>query len=157
MRLGWVCKVQLVGQPDPENPASIHERCLRAWSDEGSVAWLGHRDDIAKVWADSHVAVLPSYREGMPKSLLEAGACARPLVTTDVPGCRELVTDEVNGLLVPPRDSVALAHALRRLISDPALRQRLGREARRTVEAAHGEADIAWRTVALYNEMTGQP
>ncbi|HSS63985.1 MAG TPA: glycosyltransferase family 4 protein, partial [Gammaproteobacteria bacterium] len=80
-------RVQLVGPPDHENPAAIPEWTLREWEQEGIVQWLGQRDDIAELWTASHIAVLPSYREGLPKSLLEAAACGRPMVATDVAGC----------------------------------------------------------------------
>ncbi len=100
---------------------------MRDWDAFGDVAWWGERSDIAKIWAKCHIAVLPSfYREGLPKSLLEAAACGRPLVATDVLGCREVVRDGATGLLVPPRDAKALAHALERLARDRDLRRRMG-------------------------------
>ncbi|HBC07638.1 MAG TPA: glycosyltransferase family 1 protein, partial [Rhodospirillaceae bacterium] len=102
----------LVGAPDPGNPTTVTQDQIDAWVAEGLVEWAGERDDIAAVWAGAHIAVLPSYREGLPKSLLEAAACARPLIATDVPGCRALVRDGENGLLVPPRDPQALADAI---------------------------------------------
>lgn len=146
-------RVQLVGPPDHENPASIPERTLRGWEREGLVRWLGQRDDIAALWGASHVAVLPSHREGLPKSLLEAAACGRPLVATDVPGCREIAVDGDTGLLVPARDAAALARALRTLAADPALRARMGRNARERVVARFSEQRVAEQTLALYRSL----
>jgi glycosyltransferase involved in cell wall biosynthesis len=102
------------------------------------------------VWASCHVAVLPSYREGMPRALLEAAACARPLVASDVPGCRDLVRDGDNGLLVPLHDAASLAGALARLAADPALRRRMGARARAIVEAEYSDAIIVDRMLAIY-------
>ena len=135
-RRGLVLRVRLVGRVDPANPRHIDLTQLQAWSAEGLVEWTGHQDDIAAVWADSHIAVLPSYyREGLPKALMEAAACARPIITTDQPGCRDAVIPGETGLLVPPRDPTALAEAVERLARDRTLRLRLGRAARADAEA----------------------
>lgn len=144
-------RLVLVGAPDPANPKSIPEAELRSWQEEGVVEYWGHRQDIAAVWAECAIAVLPSYREGLPKSLLEAAACGRPLVATDVPGCRELVCNDANGVLVPAQDGVALAHALRRLAEDPVLRQRLGAQARRDAETQFSNETVADQTAGLYS------
>ncbi len=146
-------RVVLVGAPDPENPTAIAERELQAWDAAGVIAWWGERSDIAAIWADSHIAVLPSYREGLPKSLLEAAACGRPMVATDVPGCREIVLDGVTGLLVPPRDAQSLAAALERLAGDAALRRRMGAAARDLVERALSDEVIVAQTLALYRSL----
>jgi glycosyltransferase involved in cell wall biosynthesis len=149
---GIDARFALVGDPDPHNPAAIPQRRLMAWADEGVVEYWGWRDDMAQVYAQSSVVCLPSYREGLPKALLEAAACGRPIVTTDVPGCREIVSDEDNGLLVPARDSWALADALRRLITDRSLRQRMGQRGRqRAIDEFSIERVIA-ETLALYRE-----
>ena len=125
----------LVGDPDDGNPSAVPVAQLRAWQDEGVVEWRGFTDDVPAVWAASHVAALPSfYGEGVPKSLIEAAACGRPIVTTDMPGCREIGRDGENALLVPPRDAGALAAAISRLADDPALRARLGAAGRRIAE-----------------------
>lgn len=150
---GVQLRVALVGRPDPHNPRSIPEDTVRAWQAEGVVEYWGHRDDIAAVWAQASIAVLPSYREGLPKSLLEAAACGRPLVTTDVPGCRELVADGDNGLLVPARTIAPLADALRRLATDPILRQRLGARARERTMVEFSEAVIVEQTLDLYHSL----
>ncbi len=146
-------RVVLVGPPDPNNPASIPERQLSDWDASGDVAWWGERSDIAEIWATSQIAVLPSYREGLPKSLLEAAACGRPMVATDVSGCREIVKDGVTGLLVPPGDAGALADALERLARDPDLRRRLGAAARDLVERELSEEAVVAQTLALYRSL----
>jgi glycosyltransferase involved in cell wall biosynthesis len=126
----------LVGGVDYENPNSLSENELTSMVKDGDLEWLGHRSDIATLYAHADVAVLPSYREGLPKSLLEAAATGLPIVATDTTGCREVVEPEVNGVLVPVGDSVALAQALERLLRDPSLRQRWGAASR---EKAHRE------------------
>ena len=146
-------RILLVGPPDPENPASIPEAELRRWAEEGVVEWLGQREDVAAIWRDAHIGVLPSYREGLPKSLLEAAASGRPLIATDVPGCREIVVDGETGLLVPARDAGALAAALERLATDRVLRERMGAAARERVVARFAEERIAADTLALYRSL----
>ena len=145
-------RVRLVGPPDPENPASIDTETLEALSREGIIEWCPGTNDVPRVWAHSHVAVLPSYREGLPKALLEAAACGRPMVSTDVPGCRDVVRHERTGLLVPPRDAPALACAIARLADDPELRARLGRGAREHVRD-FAEARIVGQTLELYSQL----
>lgn len=142
----------LVGDSDPENPTSIPRQQLDRWHDDGIVEWWGHRTDIPAVWRRSHVAVLPSYREGFPKSLLEAAACGRPLLATDVPGCRELVEEGVNGFLVAARDSSALAERMVVLAADAGLRARFGAAARTRVVERFSEARIVEHTLDLYEE-----
>ena len=145
----------LAGRPDPGNPASIPEHALLEWQASGLVEWLGHVEDMPALLAGADIVALPSYREGLPKSLIEAAACARALVTTDVPGCREVVTDGVNGLLVPARDAKALARAIARLQDDPALAQRLGQAAREKALAEFDERIVIERTLAVYDELMG--
>ncbi|MCY4120448.1 MAG: glycosyltransferase family 4 protein, partial [Acidobacteria bacterium] len=141
----------LVGDPDGGNPSAVPVEQLRAWQDEGVVEWRGFTDDVPAVWAASHVAALPSfYGEGVPKSLIEAAACGRPIVTTDMPGCREIGRDGVNALLVPPRDAGALAAAISRLADDPSLRARLGAAGRRIAEHEFSDARVAAETLALW-------
>jgi glycosyltransferase involved in cell wall biosynthesis len=146
-------RVALVGDPDPDNPASIPLDQLREWQAEGAVVWRGHTEDVAAVLRDTHIAVLPSYREGLPKSLLEAAAAGRPIIASDVPGCREITRHGENGLLVPVKDARALADAIERLANDAELRQRMGRRGRELVEEAFSEAAVVERTLALYREM----
>ena len=149
-------RVRLVGGTDA-NPASIPEATLQAWAAEGVVDVVGRSDDIAGEYARAHIAVLPSYREGLPKSLLEAGACGRAMVATDVPGCRDVCRPGVTGLLVPPRDPAALAAALTRLATDPALRQRLGIQARRLIETEFTDRHVAAATLDLYLRLLASP
>ena len=115
---GIVINTLLAGEPDPSNPASIPDHVLAGWRHIPNLQLLGHVEDIRSVWAQAHVAVLPSRREGLPKSLLEAAACGRPLIATDVPGCREIARNDVNALLVPVDNAEALAAAIERLMKD---------------------------------------
>lgn len=148
--------VRLAGEPDPHNPASIPPEQLRAWSEEGVVEWIGRSADIPSELARCHIACLPSYREGAPLSLLEAAACGRPIVATDVPGCREAVRHELNGLLVPAREAEGLAHALERLIRDADLRRSFGACGRERAEREFSDAVVNERIVATYFEMLGE-
>jgi len=143
----------LVGAPDPGNPASVTEKQVRAWAEEGVIEWLGHRDDMPDLLQTVDIAVLPSYREGLPKGLIEAAACGLPIVTTDVPGCREVVTDGVDGLLVPVRDVVALSDAIERLCRDEDLRGRLGAAARKKALLRFDEQIVISQTLAVYDEL----
>ena len=140
----------LVGTPDEENPTSVPSEMVRSWAEAGLVEWWGHRDDVADVLARSHVVVLPSYAEGLPKTLLEAAASGRPIVATDVSGCREVVRNGVNGLLVPPRDPRALADAMLSLIDDPARRATMGAEGRRRAETEFAAERINQETLRVY-------
>jgi len=144
----------LVGAPDPGNPNSITEPELRAWEAEGILTWLGPRRDIADLLRGAHIAVQPStYREGLPKSALEAMASGKPLVATDIPGCREAVQDGVTGYLVPPRDPAALAAAIKKLIDDKPLRARFGAAARARAEREFADAVICAQTLLVYEAL----
>jgi glycosyltransferase involved in cell wall biosynthesis len=143
----------IAGTPDPANPASISEAEVRSWAAEPGIRWLGHVDDIAALWARAHVAVLPSRREGLPKSLLEAAACGRPMVAADVPGCREIVRSGVNGLLVPVDNPAALAQAIQTLISSVDLRARYGAAARRLVVEKFSSDVVGRMTADLYRRL----
>jgi len=140
----------LVGKTDPDNPASIPTSTLTSWNDEGTIEWWGYREDIPSIIEKSHVVCLPSYREGLPKVLIEAAACGRPIVTTDTPGCREIVQDGINGFLVPIRDDKALAAALHRLIIDPKLRNEMGKKGRELVLNEYTVDKVVEETLALY-------
>lgn len=143
----------LAGEPDVGNPSAIPEAILDEWVAEGLVKWLGHVDDMQALLATTDIVVLPSYREGLPRGLIEAAACGLPLVTTDVPGCREVVTDGVDGLLVPARDADALAAAIARLHDDAELAARLGQAARTKALAEFDEKIVIARTMAVYREL----
>jgi len=151
---GVVARFLLVGAPDLENPAAISPAQLGSWHQEGAVEWLGHRTDIAEILSDCHVFCLPSgYREGLPKSILEALAAGLPVVTTDVPGCREAVSHGDNGLLVPSRNPEALADALTTLIQNPSLRRRMGANGRLRAEQEFASPLVCEATLVLYREM----
>ncbi len=150
---GRAVRCLLAGQPDPGNPASVEQAQVQAWVEEGVVEWLGQVEDMPGLLASVDAVVLPSYREGLPKTLIEAAACARPLVATDVPGCREVVHDGVEGLRVPVKDAVALAAAIARLQDDPALAVRLGRAARASALARFDERAVIAQTRAVHDEL----
>ena len=153
-RRGSPVRVLLAGTPDPENPTSLSQAELEAWNREEPIDWLGFCDDVRTIWQKAHIAALPSYYgEGIPKSLLEAAASARPIVTTDAPGCREVVLPEKTGLLVPPRNVEALADAIARLAKDPALRLAMGKEGRAYVEETFSERLVIERTLGLYRKL----
>jgi glycosyltransferase involved in cell wall biosynthesis len=120
----------LAGDPDPGNPSSIEPSEITEWKSKGDVEFLGHRSDIREIIRAADLAVLPSYREGMPRSLLEAAACGLPMIASDVPGCREVVLNNINGLLVPPRDSRRLAEAILELLLDGERRLAMGEQSR---------------------------
>lgn len=154
---GRTFQALLAGTPDPGNPAAVPEATIRGWADEGLLTWLGHVDDMVGLLASVDIVVLPSYREGLPRSLVEAAACGLPLITTDVPGCREVVSDGVDGLLVPMGNSEALAQAMARLQDDPAFARQLGDAARRKARAQFDERIVVERTMAVYAELCAVP
>lgn len=152
-REGIAAHFQVVGGIDARNPNSLTLDEINALHAEGVVEWLGHRADINEIYRRSDIAVLPSYREGLPKSLLEAAASGLPIVTTDTSGCREIVTDGVNGFLVPVRSVVQLADALRRLVVAPDLRARMGAASRKRAESEFRHELILEQTAAVYAEV----
>jgi glycosyltransferase involved in cell wall biosynthesis len=147
--------VVLAGIPDSNNPASIPESHLRSWTQEGVVEWIGFHDDMPSLLAQSHIICLPSYREGASRALIEAASCGRPIVTTDVPGCRDLVRDGWNGLLVPVKDAVALADALQTLLTNGEMRQKMGQHGREMALARFDKAIIIRDTFAVYQSLLG--
>ncbi|MEQ1714630.1 MAG: glycosyltransferase family 4 protein [Hyphomicrobium sp.] len=154
---GVTARFALVGEPDADNPASVTQSEINAWINEGIIEHWGFRPDMPAVYAQAHIVCLPSYREGLPRVLLEAAACGRALVTTDVPGCREVVREGVNGWLVPVRDAAALAAALRTAISSPELRGRYAAAGRRLVAQSFTADIIIAETLALYDELLSCP
>jgi len=154
--LGAPVELHLYGAPDPSNRDAISEELLRRWSSEPGITWHGRTEDVARVWREHHIALLLSYREGLPRTLLEAAAAGRPIIATDVPGCRELVRHRQEGLLVPPRDVDAAARALVELAGDPALRQRLGLAAFERVKEAFTEEAIRRSVGRLYRVLCSQ-
>lgn len=151
-RRGVHARFALVGDLDPANPDALTEGELAAFVERGDVEVQGFRRDMARVFAECHLVCLPSYREGVPKALIEAASSGRAIVSTDVPGCREIVVDGQNGLLAPVRDAVALAAALETLILDAERRQAMGRAGRALVEAEFSTAVVIGRTADLYGD-----
>lgn len=147
---------KLVGGIDLGNIAPIMEHQLYQWQSQGFIEWLGHQENIAKIWAESHIAVLPSYREGLPKSLLEAAASGKPLIASDAPGCREIVIHGYNGLLVPVRDAFALAEAIQKLARDPILRRSMGENSRKLVCEEFSHHTVIEKTMELYEKVSGR-
>lgn len=143
----------LAGMPDEGNPASIPKEDVTHWHSAGLVQWLGHADDMASLLKTVDIVVLPSYREGLPKSLIEAAACARALVTTDVPGCREVVTHGKDGLLVNVRSVEDLVGAIETLANNASLRLRLGESARRKAISTFSEDIVISDTLKTYDEL----
>jgi glycosyltransferase involved in cell wall biosynthesis len=151
---GLPIELLLAGPTDPDNRDALSEAMLSALAAEPGVEWLGYVEDVREVWRRAAIAVFPStYGEGVPKALLEAAACARPIVVTDMPGCREAVKAGETGLLVPPHDVGSLAAALAALAGDPPLRQAMGRAGRALVEREFGEERVAGDTLALYRAL----
>ncbi len=144
----------LVGDSDTGNHAAVPTTQLEAWSKSGLVEWWGKRSNMPKVFASCHIVCLPSaYGEGIPKVLIEAAACGRSIVTTNAPGCREIVKDNENGILVPIRDHVALAQALRKLINDSSLRTKMGARGRERVLEEFTIEKVVGETLSLYESL----
>ena len=150
---GVPARFVLVGDTDEGNPTSLATERLEAWAAEGAVEWWGRSSDMARTLAQATVVVLPSYREGLPKVLLEAAAVGRPLLATDVPGCREVVRDGVNGRLVPPHSAAALADAMREMAASPERLAPWGRASRAVAVAEFAESVVEDQTFALYDEL----
>lgn len=155
---GIAVGIDLFGESDDGNPEAIPIASLEAWHDGRLRRYLGGTRDVAGVWAQSEMFVLPALsREGMPRALLEAAASGRPLIVSDVPGCRYFVKDGVEGLLVPPGDARALASALTRLVGDSELRKRLGTAARAKVLEGYTEAAVEDAIEATYRKLLASP
>lgn len=152
-RRGKSAKIILAGMLDPGNPTAIAETEIRAWEKENLVKWIGPQSDIPKLLAQAQIVCLPSYHEGLPLSLIEAASCARPIVTTDVPGCREIVQDGWNGLLVPAKNAQALAEALQKLLQDSALRKQMGENGRKMVLEKFTQEIIIPQTLKVYESL----
>jgi glycosyltransferase involved in cell wall biosynthesis len=153
---GIAARFVLVGAPDEGNPTAVPLSQIEAWHNSGMVEWWGQREDMPAVFAGCHLVCLPSaYGEGIPKVLIEAAACGRAIVTTDIPGCREIVRHGVNGLLVRPRDVEALANALEALIGDPERRRAMGAAGRKIAEAEYGLALVNRQSLAVIEAVAG--
>jgi glycosyltransferase involved in cell wall biosynthesis len=150
---GSGARLLIAGTPDSANPASMTEAEAEAWNKEPGITWLGHVGDIAGLWVRAHIAVLPSRREGLPLSLMEAAACGRAMIASDVPGCREVVIHEQTGLLFPVDDAPALAAAMERLAGAPKLRTRYAAAARQLAIEKFASEIIGRQTVNLYKSL----
>ncbi len=146
---------RLVGRTDPDNPTDIGEPVVRAWEREGLVEWKGFATDMATEFAQCHMVCMPSYREGLPRVLIEAAACGRPIVAADVPGCREVVRDGETGTLVPVRDAMGTALALRRLIENGDIRGQMGAAGRKMAEAEFSSESFVANSMAVYDAVLG--
>lgn len=155
-RDGVRARFVLVGDVDPQNPASVAPAQVDDWVKSGTIEWWGERHDMPAVYAQADIVCLPSYREGMPKVLIEAASCGLPAVTTDTPGCRDVVRDNDNGFLVPVGDTDLLAKRLRQLIEDPGLRARMGARGRQRVLDEFSSANYARQTLALYDALVAK-
>jgi glycosyltransferase involved in cell wall biosynthesis len=151
---GVSARFVLIGEPDTENPSSISRQQLTHWAQAGAIEWWGHRDDMPHTLPLASIVCLPSYYgEGVPKVLIEAMACARSIITTDMPGCRDLVHGRRNGILVKPQDPAALANAIETLITDPSQCLVMGLEGRKIAEVNYGLEDVIQQTVKIYTEL----
>jgi glycosyltransferase involved in cell wall biosynthesis len=146
-------RLVLAGKPDPGNPSSIPDVQLDSWIRSGVLEWWGWQEDMSKIYPQCNVVVLPSFAEGIPTVLLEASACGRAVVTTNVPGCRDVVQPGITGLLVPVNNAQALVEALHNLISHASLRQQMGTAGRKMIEEKFSADLINNQTIQLYQEM----
>ncbi|MEF2552722.1 glycosyltransferase family 4 protein [Aurantimonas sp. A2-1-M11] len=154
-RRGVDVTLSLYGTPDPSNPRAFPAETLAAWSAEPFIQWHGRTEDVAAVWAAHHIACLPSRGgEGLPRTLLEAAACGRPLLTSDVPGCRDFVRDGQDGFVLPAGDPRAFAAALARFAAEPDLAARMGASARIRVENGYTIADLKRAVAGLYRDLS---
>ncbi|MCG2787992.1 MAG: glycosyltransferase family 4 protein [Anaerolineae bacterium] len=149
---GVSARMALVGDPDPHNPTSVSQQEIQDWVSEGIVEAWGWQEQMTEAYTASQIVCLPSYREGVPRTLLEAAANGRAIVTSDAPGCREAVRHGINGLLVPPRDPASLADALQILLENPQLRQEMGRRGREIAEQEFSSELVIKKTLELYDK-----
>ncbi len=154
LRAGGIdAKFLIAGEPDEGNPAAVPTADIQAWQREGLVEWLGHVDDMPALYRSVDIMVLPSYREGLPKGLIEAAACALPIITTDVPGCREVVDHELTGLLVKPHSPETIAQAIEQLVGGAQLRAQMGKAGREKMLAQFDEQIVIRQTLSVYAEL----
>lgn len=154
---GVEARFALVGESDTHNPSSVSTAQLAAWNSEGVIEWWGHRRDMPKLLAESNIVCLPSfYGEGVPKVLIEAAACGRSIVTTNTPGCREIVRNGENGFLVPTHNSLAVAEAIDKLMENRDLRKKMGEKGREIVVREFSTEKVVSATVAIYKELLKQ-
>lgn len=149
---GLFVRFVLVGNTDPGNPSAVPPELLQEWQKQNLVEWLGWQDNMIEVYQQATLVALPSYREGVPKTLIEAAACGRAIVTTDVPGCREIVRQNENGRLVPAQDAKALANAIQELLENPALRQKMAENGRRIAVNEFDVLKVIRSTLEFYQQ-----
>jgi glycosyltransferase involved in cell wall biosynthesis len=152
-RLAGVARFHVAGYSEIGSPDAVPIEMVESWAQEGRIVWLGARDDMPEVISAANIVVLPSYGEGVPKALIEAAACGRAIVTSDVPGCRDICQDGVNGLLTTPGDADELERAIRRLAGDAPLRQRMGAAGRLIAEDGFSIERVVSETLALYERV----
>lgn len=150
---GLDIEMRLIGSPDIGNPTSVTLQELEEWERDGYIRLLGYREDISQQYAAANIVCLPSYREGLPKSLVEAAACGRAVITTDVPGCRDAIIANVTGILVPVRDAHALADAIQELLANPDKRLAMGAEGRKLAEANFSIENIVGQHMKIYEDV----
>ena len=150
---GLGARFVLVGGLDPGNPASVTEEDVQGWTAEGFIECWGYCEDMVDTISKAHLVCLPSYREGLSKALLEAMACGKPCVTSDVPGCRDVVRHGDNGLLVPAQNAGALAKAIKQLLDDPEARLRMGARGRERAVAEFSQDRVISATLKVYGEL----
>ncbi|MCP4936640.1 MAG: glycosyltransferase family 4 protein [bacterium] len=151
---GLSVELDLYGEPDTDNPRSLTRTQLESWSERAEVNWHGRSEDIVEVWHRADIAVVPSRGgEGMPRAMLEAASCARPVIVTDVPGCRHFVRDGEEGIIVPPEDARALAVAIARLAKDEGLRLEMGNKARQRVLEGYTERHVVTAVADIYKKL----
>ena len=149
-------RIVLAGDIDPGNPATLDYETLNRWNDEGVIEWWGWQERMENVYAKCHIVALPTfYNEGVPTALIEGAACGKPLVASDIPGCRTVVAEGINGYLVPPHDPAALAEALLKLVKDPDLRSKMGAAGRERVLKKFDNRVIDSATVEVYRLLGG--
>ena len=151
---GIKARFVLVGEPDVENPSSVSHAELAAWNEAGLVEWWGFQNDMPNILSQARIVCLPTYYgEGVPKVLIEAMACGRPIVTTDMPGCKELVASGDSGVLIRPRDSGALAEAIKTLLVSPAICSSMGVNGRKIAEQEYSLTQVVAETLSVYREL----
>jgi glycosyltransferase involved in cell wall biosynthesis len=146
-------KMILVGEPDPDNPSSITKSQVTSWEREGILEYWGHQENMEKILQQSSIVVLPSYREGFPKILIEAAACGRAVITTDVPGCRDAIYNGITGVLVPEKNAIALAHSIKELAINPILYKEMGKRGRKMAESRFDVDNVISKHFKIYNQL----
>lgn len=144
----------VIGSPDAQNRASVTDEDVAAWKEEGSIEYLGYRADVPELLSRVHILVLPSYREGLPKVLVEAAASGRAVIASDVAGCRDAIEPGKSGLLVPVRDAVALADAIQLLVEDPGLRKNMGKAGRELAEREFSIMQVIAAHLEIYRQVS---